>query len=147
MCWRASLAAGDRPARARSSDGRSVSARALLTEGDEADSDADSWLVDDDEIEESVPDDRDLSPSLLDIPLPSHKMKTISPSLPDISYSASKRKAEATDKQPEKKRKVVVPLVPYTKGPLWESVIGNCKYDPFKPYRIQLFNGMFLTSF
>ncbi|OJA14705.1 hypothetical protein AZE42_12100, partial [Rhizopogon vesiculosus] len=109
-------------------------------EGDEADSDADSWLVDDDEIEDSVPDDRDLSPSLLDIPLPSHKRKAISPSLPDISYSASKRKVEATDKQPEKKRKVVIPLVPYTKGPLWESVIGNCKYDPFKPYRIQLFN-------
>ncbi|OAX34423.1 hypothetical protein K503DRAFT_803611 [Rhizopogon vinicolor AM-OR11-026] len=91
-------------------------------EGDEADSDADSWLVDDDEVEESVPDDRDLSPSLLDIPLPSHKRKATSPSLPDISYSASKCNAEPTDKQPEKKRKVVVAL------------------DPFKPYRIQLFN-------
>ncbi|KAG2157432.1 hypothetical protein DEU56DRAFT_764608 [Suillus clintonianus] len=92
-------------------------------EGEEGDSDLESWLVDDDEIEEVVPDDRDLSPSLLDIPLP-----------------PPKRKAEPLDKQPEKKRKVVIPLVPYTKGPLWESVIGQCEYDPFKPYRIQLFN-------
>jgi len=114
-------------------------------EGEDADSDADSWLVDDDEVEEGIPDDRDLSPSLLDIPLSSHKKKALSPSLLDISHSASKRKAEATDKQPEKKRKVVIPLVPYTKGPLWESVIGHCDYDPFKPYRIQFFNGKFFT--
>ncbi|KAG2077980.1 hypothetical protein BDR04DRAFT_1064958 [Suillus decipiens] len=92
-------------------------------DGEEGDSDLESWLVDDDEIEEVVADDRDLSPSLLDIPLP-----------------PPKRKAEPLSKQPEKKRKIVVPLVPYTKGPLWESVIGQCEYDPFKPYRIQLFN-------
>ncbi|KAG0705051.1 hypothetical protein DFH29DRAFT_908572 [Suillus ampliporus] len=92
-------------------------------EGEEGDSDLESWLVDDDEVEESVPDDRDLSPSLLNIPLP-----------------PPKRKPEPLSKQPEKKRKVVVPLVAYTKGPLWESVIGQCEYDPFKPYRIQLFN-------
>ncbi|KAG1891349.1 hypothetical protein F4604DRAFT_409243 [Suillus subluteus] len=91
-------------------------------DGEEGDSDLESWLVDDDEIE-VVPDDRDLSPPLLDIPLP-----------------PPKRKAEPLNKQPEKKRKIVVPLVPYTKGPLWESVIGQCEYDPFKPYRIQLFN-------
>lgn len=117
-------------------------------EGDDADSDADSWLVDDEEIEENVPDDRELSPSLLDIPLPSHKRKAISPPLLDISHSASKRKAEAntTNKQPEKKRKVVIPLVAYTKGPLWESVIGHCEYDPFRPYRIQLFNGTFFFA-
>ncbi|OAX32569.1 hypothetical protein K503DRAFT_805127 [Rhizopogon vinicolor AM-OR11-026] len=76
-------------------------------EGDDADSDADSWLVDDDEVGESVQDDRDLSPSLLDIPLPPHKRKAISPSPPDISYSTSKRKSEDTGKQSEKKQKVV----------------------------------------
>ncbi|KAG2755908.1 hypothetical protein P692DRAFT_20766720 [Suillus brevipes Sb2] len=92
-------------------------------DGEECDSDLESWLVDDDEIEEVVPDDRDLSPSLLDLPPP-----------------PPKREAEPLSKQPEKKRKIVVPLVPYTKGPLWESVIGQCEYDPFKPYRIQLFN-------
>ncbi|KAG2061654.1 hypothetical protein BDR06DRAFT_925552 [Suillus hirtellus] len=92
-------------------------------DGEENDSDLESWLVDDDEIEEVVPDDGDLSPSLLDIPLP-----------------PPKRKAELLSKQPEKKRKIVVPLVPYIKGPLWESVIGQCEYDAFKPYCIQLFN-------
>lgn len=93
-------------------------------DGEECDSDLESWLVDDDEIEEVVPDDRDLSPSLLDLPPP-----------------PPKRKAEPLSKQPEKKRKIVIPLVPYIKGPLWESVIGQCEYDPFKPYRIHLFNG------
>ncbi|KAH7924570.1 hypothetical protein BV22DRAFT_498652 [Leucogyrophana mollusca] len=94
-------------------------------EGD-ADSDLDSWLVDDDEVEEvGTPiEARDGSPFPLD--LPPHP---------------SKRKAEKSeDKQPEKKRKVVVPLVPFAKGPCWESAIGQCEYDPFKPYRIQLFN-------
>jgi hypothetical protein len=66
--------------------------------------------VDDDEIEEVVPDDRDLSPSLLDLPPP-----------------PPKRKAEPLSKQPEKKRKIVVPLVPYMKDPLWESIIGQCE--------------------
>ncbi|KAH9171528.1 hypothetical protein EDB89DRAFT_2243493 [Lactarius sanguifluus] len=39
-----------------------------------------------------------------------------------------------------KKRKAVVPLVPFIKGPCWETEIGDCEYDPFKHYRIQLFN-------
>ena len=115
-------------------------------EGEEVDSDLESWLVDDVDAEEDIPDDRDLSPSLLDIPLPSHKRKALSPTLLDISPSARKRKAEVTSKQSEKKRRVVVPLVPYAKGPLWESVIGHCEYDPFKSYRIQLFNGTSITN-
>ena len=40
-----------------------------------------------------------------------------------------------------KKRKVVVPLVPFAKGPIYESVIGQCDYEPFRPYAIELFNG------
>jgi chromatin assembly factor 1 subunit A len=79
-------------------------------DGEECDSDLESWQVDDDEIEEVVPDDRDLSPSLLDLPPP-----------------PPKRKAEPLSKQPEKKRKIVVPLVPYMKDPLWESIIGQCE--------------------
>ncbi|KIJ69338.1 hypothetical protein HYDPIDRAFT_105932 [Hydnomerulius pinastri MD-312] len=99
-------------------------------DGDDADSDLDSWLVDDDdddddEVPASSPcDPRDLSPSLPDLPMP----------------PPPKRKAENAERQPEKKRKVVVPLVPYTKGPFWESTIGQCEYDPFDAYRIQLFN-------
>ncbi|KAI6166963.1 chromatin assembly factor 1 subunit A-domain-containing protein [Pisolithus thermaeus] len=94
-------------------------------DGDEADSDLDSWLVDDEEVEApSLLDSRDPSPSL-----------TANPIMPP-----PKRKAEGLSKQQEKKRKVVVQLVPYAKGPCWESAIGKCEYEPFEAYRIQLFN-------
>ncbi|KAF8911145.1 hypothetical protein CPB84DRAFT_1812600 [Gymnopilus junonius] len=33
-----------------------------------------------------------------------------------------------------------LPLVPFAKGPMFESVIGKCDYEPFRPYTIQLFN-------
>ncbi|KAH7912148.1 hypothetical protein BJ138DRAFT_1172111 [Hygrophoropsis aurantiaca] len=92
----------------------------------DADSDLDSWLVDDDEIEEvgTPPELRDGSPFL-----------------PDLPIFPPKRKADKSeDKQPEKKRKVVLPLVPFAKGPCWEPAIGQCEYEPFKQYRIQLFN-------
>ena len=36
---------------------------------------------------------------------------------------------------------MVIPLVPFAKGPEWETSIGRCTYEPFKSYRIQLFNG------
>ncbi|KAL4077340.1 chromatin assembly factor 1 subunit A-domain-containing protein [Scleroderma yunnanense] len=93
-------------------------------DGDEPDSDLDSWLVDDEEMEVPLAlDPRDLSPSFIDVPIPS-----------------SKRKAEGRDKQLVKKRKVVVPLVPFAKGPCWESVVGQSDYEPFEAYRIQFFN-------
>lgn len=93
-------------------------------DGDEADSDVDSWLVDDEEMEISLPSDpRDLSPSSIDLPI-----------------SPPKRKADGAGRQLEKKRKVVVPLVPFAKGPCWEPVVGRCEYELFEPYRIQLFN-------
>ena len=95
-------------------------------DGDEADSDVDSWLVDDDEMEISLPSDpRDLSPSSIDLPI-----------------SPPKRKADGAGRQLEKKRKVVVPLIPFAKGPCWEPVAGRCEYELFESYRIQLFNGM-----
>ncbi|KAI6036535.1 chromatin assembly factor 1 subunit A-domain-containing protein [Pisolithus microcarpus] len=93
-------------------------------DGDEADSDLDSWLVDDEEVETPLLDSRDPSPSL-----PAN-----------LIMPPSKRKAEGLSKQQEKKRKVVVQLVPFAKGPCWESAIGNCEYEPFEAYRIQLFN-------
>lgn len=97
---------------------------------DSADSDMDSWLVDDDEEPEVSYDDvRDLSPPMLldfpDMPPP--------PPPP-------KRKAPEPDKK-AKKRKVVVPLVPFAKGSCWETRIGECEYEPFNQYRIQMFNG------
>ncbi|KAH9952186.1 hypothetical protein B0H21DRAFT_17436 [Amylocystis lapponica] len=98
---------------------------------DSDDSDADSWLVDDDDADPGTPiEEREGSPSVLDpldVPLPA---------------PAPKRKAgTGTDAtKGSKKRKVVVPLVPFAKGPCWETRIGRCEYEPFKAYRIQLFN-------
>ena len=99
-------------------------------DGDEPDSDLESWLVDDDnEPEISIHDKNSPSPPL------------------DLTVTAPilKRKADDTEKKGGKKRKVVLPLTPFAKGPVWESTIGQCNYDPFNPYRIQLFNGIFLS--
>lgn len=93
-------------------------------EGSDPDSDLDSWLVDDDDEPEIPIDDRDSSPMLI-------------PSLPQTT----KRKAEEGEKKLGKKRKVVIPLVPFARGPCWESSIGQCDHDLLKPYRIQMFNG------
>lgn len=99
---------------------------------DEPDSDLDSWLVDDDDIEDpGTPiEERMSSPGFPDIDMPP----------PGIS---GKRKAKE-DKEKNgagKKRRVVIPLVPFAKGPEWETHVGRCAYEPFKAYRIQLFNG------
>lgn len=93
----------------------------------EADSDLESWLVEDEDEDQVVPPDVD-DPFALDVPMPAP--------LP-------KRKAieEPAKKKLAKKRKVVVPLVPFCKGPCWEDTIGHCESAILKPYRIQLFNG------
>ncbi|KAG7092277.1 hypothetical protein E1B28_008639 [Marasmius oreades] len=83
------------------------------------DSDIDDWLVDDDEVERAVPPSSDLD-------------------LPDVSFP-NKRKAE-DDKKASKKRKVVIPLVPYAKGPSWEGLIGECKESILGPYQIRFLN-------
>lgn len=95
----------------------------------EADSDLDSWLVDDDVEEIGTPlEERGAEPlsAVLNFPV--------------------KRKAEGGERKIDKKRKIVVPLVPFAKGPCWESDVGQCTYEPFEPYRIQLFNGGYLWS-
>ena len=94
-------------------------------EAEEPDSDLDSWLVDDDEEPADLAALRDSSPPPLDLLAP-----------PQI-----KRKTEDGERKIGKKRKVVVPLVPFTKGPMFETTIGKCEYEPFKPYTIQFFNG------
>ncbi|KAI0374685.1 hypothetical protein BV20DRAFT_986430 [Pilatotrama ljubarskyi] len=97
-------------------------------EGEE-DSDLDSWLVDDDEVEDpGTPiEERPGSPGLDFPPLPGPQ--------------AGKRKKEEKERNgASKKRRVIVPLVPFAKGPEWETVVGRCTYEPFNAYRIQLFN-------
>ncbi|KAF9566259.1 hypothetical protein CPC08DRAFT_657870 [Agrocybe pediades] len=94
-------------------------------DADEPDSDLDSWLVDDDEEPSDLAALRDSSPPPLDfLPVP----------------GPAKRKADDGERKMGKKRKVVVPLVPFAKGPILETTIGKCEYEPFKPYAIQLFN-------
>lgn len=102
--------------------------------GDEEDgteSDLDDWLVDDDAVDDpGTPlSERAGSPVF---PPPIMKRKT------NTAGSESNR---------TKKRKVVVPLVPFTKGLCWEADIGDCGYEPFRTMRIQLFNGMIFFSF
>ncbi|KAL1748116.1 chromatin assembly factor 1 subunit A-domain-containing protein [Schizophyllum fasciatum] len=90
---------------------------------EEEDSDADSWLVDDDDedIEPGTPiEDREGSPF--------------------SSNAAHKRKAEESKQGKAPKKKKVMPLVPFAKGPFHEQDIGRCEYEPFEAYRIQLFN-------
>ncbi|KAJ7632455.1 chromatin assembly factor 1 subunit A-domain-containing protein [Roridomyces roridus] len=88
-------------------------------DGEDADSDIESWLVED--------DDEPVSPSAA----------TGSP-VPTVA----KRKAEAEDTKLTKKRKVVVPLLPFAKGPSWEQRIGQCadEFSLFNAYRIQFLN-------
>jgi chromatin assembly factor 1 subunit A len=92
---------------------------------DDPDSDLDSWLVDDDD----------------DVQPPSHES---SPplSLPEFHVSPPpKRKSDGEERKLGKKRKVVVPLLPFAKGPCWETPVTWCENDLFRPYQIRLFNG------
>lgn len=98
-------------------------------DADEQDSDLESWLVDDDE----EPDMAALADAS---PPPLFDDGFLPPPPPP------KRKAEVDgEKKIGKKRKVVVPLVPFAKGPMLETTIGQCEYEPFRPYAIQRFNG------
>ena len=94
----------------------------------EDDSDMEGWLVDDEELEDpGTPlEEREESPDVM---------------LVDVPYVPAKRKSAPEAGKQGKKRKVVVPLVPFTKGPCWESTVGLCSYEPFDSYRIELFNG------
>ena len=104
---------------------------------EEESDDLDGWLVDGDDEEAVTPiEERE---GLDAFPFP-----------PLAEGSKSKRKVgkeKETDTEAKaKKRKVVVPLVPFVKGPCWETAIGDCEYDPFNHYRVQLFNGQSLLS-
>ena len=106
--------------------------------GDEVDSDADSelddWLVDDDDeiADPGTPlSERLASPNITGPPPPKRKVA------PTATDAAAEKKL--------KKRKVV-PLVAFTKGPCWENTIGHCEYEPFGSYRIHLLNGTYVLT-
>ncbi|RDB24271.1 hypothetical protein Hypma_008755 [Hypsizygus marmoreus] len=90
-------------------------------DAEDVDSDLDSWLVDDDEEPEMPLDEPEFH-------------------LPDLPPLPTKRKAEEGEKKMGKKRKVVIPLVPFARGPCWETSIGHCETDLFEPYQIRMFN-------
>ncbi|PFH52405.1 hypothetical protein AMATHDRAFT_74199 [Amanita thiersii Skay4041] len=93
-------------------------------EGDDTDSDLDDWLVDDDgEVEVNLEEP--------EIPLLDEM---------EVIPCPPKRKVDNEEKESGKRRKVVVPLVPFAKGPCWEAKIGECDYDAFKGYQIRLLN-------
>ena len=93
-------------------------------EGDPGDdSDADSWLVEDDDAEAIAPIDG------VDTPPP------------------PKRRLEGTggaDSSYKKRR--VVPLVPFVKGPVWDPAIAKTAEEVLAPFRVRFFNGMVLVA-
>ena len=93
-------------------------------EGDaEDDSDADSWLVDDDNAEIIIPVDQ-----VETVPL-------------------SKRRFEGTTGASSScKKRRVVPLVPFVKGPAWDPAITKTVEEVFTPFRVRFFNGMFFIA-
>lgn len=84
------------------------------------DSDADSWLVDDEDMDAAVRADE-----------------------VDNSSPHPKRQLEGTSGRGNsyKKRKVV-PLVPFVKGPVWDPAIAKTVEETFTPFRVRFFNGM-----
>ncbi|KAF9065273.1 chromatin assembly factor 1 subunit A-domain-containing protein [Rhodocollybia butyracea] len=90
---------------------------------EDRDSDLDDWIVDDDEVEEDTP----------------VKPRSVSPVLPLFPPKRKVEKVEETGPKATKKRKVVVPLVAFAKGPCWEPSIGQ-NDKAFSPYRIRLLN-------
>jgi chromatin assembly factor 1 subunit A len=96
------------------------------SDGDASDNDSlDGWLVDDDDDIGGEPinlEDMDI----VGYEFLERKRKTS----PNLEQSGGK----------EKKRKFVQPLVPFVKGPRWESASSQCDWNGFIPYRIQFFN-------
>ena len=101
--------------------------------GDEEESDdLDGWLVDGDDEEVVTPiEEREGLDAFPFPPVPEGSK---------VKRKARKEKETDTESK-SKKRKVVVPLMPFIKGPCWETAIGECDYEPFNQYRIQFFNG------
>ena len=92
-------------------------------EGDPGDdSDADSWLVDDDNVEAVAPVDEVGEP-----PLPKRRFEGTG----HASSSCKKRR--------------VVPLVPFVKGPVWDPAVTKTVEEVFTPFRLRFFNGMLLV--
>ena len=90
------------------------------------DSDADSWLVDDDnndDVEAIAPMDGPSPP-----PFPKRRLEGTS----GAGNSYKKRR--------------VVPLIPFVRGPVWDPSIVKTVEEVFTPFRVRFFNGMLLIA-
>ncbi|EGG09819.1 uncharacterized protein MELLADRAFT_77071 [Melampsora larici-populina 98AG31] len=96
-----------------------------LENGGLDESDEDGWLVGDDEVELDYTE------------LENQVMEGIE----EIGKSKSKSTATATATNGAvKRRKIVGPLVPVVKGPMWEKRLGEVDVPMFEPFRIQFIN-------
>ncbi|KAF8309802.1 hypothetical protein DL93DRAFT_2230665 [Clavulina sp. PMI_390] len=98
---------------------------------DDDDPDDDGFLVPDDEVEEvqSI-NSRSPSPSLF---------RANAAATSAGNAAKGKRKAEGGGMGANKKR-ITGPLIPFVKGPCYEEDMGQCEYEPFHAFRIQLLN-------
>ncbi|CAE6516729.1 unnamed protein product [Rhizoctonia solani] len=97
-------------------DGEVIVSDGSDEEEEGSEDDEEGWLVEDDEIEEEPSDAMDESG---DAPV--------------------KRKAKPSNEKDTKRRRVEK-LTAFQKGPCWEEEIGQCTYEAFNTYRIQLLN-------
>lgn len=93
------------------------------------DSDADSWLVDDHNDDEDLDDD----------------LETVAPMDEADPSPLPKRHLEgAGGPGTSHKKRRVVRLVPFVRGPVWDTAITKTA-EVFSPYRVRFFNGMWLV--
>ena len=111
------------------------------------DFEADDWLVGDDEEIEVIGDPADGDP--LD-PRSISPLNLASGNIVSEVGVSMKRKAESAPGAAvaaKKRRQLAGPLVPFSRGPCFEDVIGQCQYEPFSAFRIQLLNGKQSSSY
>lgn len=123
--------------------GEEVDADAMSVDSDD-ESDTDSWLAADDEIEAATgfsgsPPPLDDDPFL--VPIKSAPASSQSSSSASKPFLTKKRKAATSARDDGQKKRKVVPLVPWIKGPHWEDASGKSSTQAFKAHRIRLLNG------
>ncbi|PLW17416.1 hypothetical protein PCANC_00880 [Puccinia coronata f. sp. avenae] len=88
------------------------------------DSDEDGWLVGDDEDIEMIDDgENEASNRMLDVQIDDHQLA-----------KQNKKISGPT------RRKIVGPLIPVVKGPIWEDTLGLVSASMFECFRIQMIN-------
>ncbi|KNZ61347.1 hypothetical protein VP01_1415g2 [Puccinia sorghi] len=88
------------------------------------DSDSDGWLVGDDEDIEMVDDgENEQSNRTLDAQLEDHQLAKQNKKITGLT-----------------RRKIIAPLIPVVKGPIWEDTLGLVSASMFECFRIQMIN-------